>query len=101
MLQWLKFYLPEKHRESLYSVLEDKSNGRIRVYDRVFRAELIENSEEGNRKIVDGVIKVGSVVFRRLSLMSPRVSQATKKNLDAGSPAPKHEQQCIIYISFG
>jgi len=51
-------------------MLEDKSNGRTSVRPNV-RAELIENSEEGNRKIVDGVIKVGSVAFRRLSLMFP------------------------------
>jgi len=64
------------------------------------RAELIENSGEGNRKIVDGVIKVGSVAFRRLSLIFP-LCPGPQKKLDAGSPTPKHEQQCIIYVSFG
>lgn len=50
-------------------------------------AELIENSEEGNRKIVDGVIKVGSVAFCRLSLMPPYVTG--RKKIRRGVASPK------------
>jgi len=57
-------------------MLEDKSNERTRVYGRM--CGVIENSEEGNRKIVDGVIKVGSVAFRRLSLKFPLCPEPQK-----------------------
>lgn len=69
--------------------------------DRVCLSELIENSEEGNRKIVDGVIKVGSIAFQWIplsSLVSPLYTEPQKANVK--SPAPKHEQQYIIYMSF-
>ena len=69
-----------KNAKNLFIILEDKSNRKIPTYMAKCTCEVDQNNDqEGNQKIVDGVIKVGSVAFRRLSLMSPFVP-GRKKN---------------------
>lgn len=62
-------------------------------------ARLVEICEEGNRKIVDGVIRVGFVAHQPWTPRAPPRTPSRKK-VNAGSPAPRHEQY-IIYMSYG
>jgi len=56
------------------------------------------NDQEGNQKIVDGVIKVGSVVFRRFSLMSPFIPGRKKIRRGVASPETRTTMHYLCHL---
>lgn len=57
---------------------------------------VIENSEEGNRKIVDGVIKVGSVASSGTPWCCPVVPQVAKSGARGRQPRSANNNTLFI-----